>query len=609
MNKIQYRPEIDGLRAIAIFLVFAFHLSVPGFSFGFIGVDLFFVISGFLITKQLKEQIDHTGKISFMSFYIRRLRRLAPSLIVSLLLTTIAAFIYFPPYLLENYLRSLFYSFFYLSNFWFWSHTSYFDINSHAAPLLHTWSLAVEEQYYLIWPAFLLLVNRLRDKVSIFLLLTFLTAVGFVLFNSTIFLETTRFFLLPFRLFEFLLGALAFFSLSGDRASKEHLVLIQLLAISLIVFPFLFFDITSEPIKTLISCFGVALFLNSPGRTIVTKVFGCFPMVIVGKISYALYLVHWPIIVFCGYVASGPISDSGKVLIVCVSFLLSWSMTEFIENNIRVRNNRKKLLTNKQFLSGLLVISAVAITVSQVNVRRNFLDDKHIKLYKDFSSEYQSHGDYSWHALRESSEDFQETEKRKIIVIGDSMAGDFLNILNQATYDQSKFEIRSHILDVEDSDFEPTANKLARTQPDAIILARNWDKSSIRDFENLILVLREKTDAKIFIVGLKSIEKFSVDWQKLKAFNSLNPTEFISPPKAEAVLMNEKLQSLSQKLGLHYIDTHKLICIEEKCPTLTPRGQPFFYDDVHITKYAVEIIAKSLAKESWYSLIFPSDNR
>ncbi|WP_286787990.1 MULTISPECIES: acyltransferase [unclassified Pseudomonas] len=160
-----YRSDIDGLRAIAVLLVLLNHVGVSGFGGGFIGVDVFFVISGFLITQNIAAQAERSS-FSFTRFYLNRIKRLMPALTVVIFCTSIAAFFVLLPNDLIGFSRSALFSYFGLSNFYFWKDTDgYFSSSSHEVPLLHTWSLAVEEQYYFVWPLLFLLGYRLLGKV------------------------------------------------------------------------------------------------------------------------------------------------------------------------------------------------------------------------------------------------------------------------------------------------------------------------------------------------------------------------------------------------------------------------------------------------------------
>ena len=157
-NTHKYRPDIDGLRAIAVLSVLLYHVGFDRLSGGFVGVDIFFVISGFLITKLLMSEYERSGNIDFKSFYIRRSKRLLPALFFTLIVSTIVAALLFTPQRLVTYGGSMIHSVLSFSNVYFFFQSGYFDVDSGLKPLLHTWSLGVEEQFYLIWPLLVLAI-------------------------------------------------------------------------------------------------------------------------------------------------------------------------------------------------------------------------------------------------------------------------------------------------------------------------------------------------------------------------------------------------------------------------------------------------------------------
>ncbi|WP_028302540.1 acyltransferase family protein [Oceanospirillum beijerinckii] len=204
MKLNSYRLDIDGLRALAVLLVLGFHLNLELISGGHIGVDAFFVLSGFLITSILVEQISQ-NQFSIRQFYLRRIQRLFPALYTTVLLTFIAAAFILLPNNFEQFARSAIAAIFSLSNVLFWAESGYWDIASESKPLLHTWSLGVEEQFYLVWPVLLLVLIRL--KLPVLRILTAITALGFLLsYFYSQFDLSGAFYLLPARVFQFSAG-------------------------------------------------------------------------------------------------------------------------------------------------------------------------------------------------------------------------------------------------------------------------------------------------------------------------------------------------------------------------------------------------------------------
>lgn len=200
------RADIQGLRGIAVLAVVLYHAGVPGFGGGFVGVDVFFVISGFVITGVLQREIAATGKVKLSEFYAGRVRRLAPALLATLLGTFVAGFLLLAPAHFHDLSASVVFAALGASNFLFWQQTGYFDISSEFKPLLHTWSLGVEQQFYLVWPFVLIVCSKLPRAPAV----AFLIAVGALSLWLNIRYEqdaASIFFLPWFRVFEFVLGA------------------------------------------------------------------------------------------------------------------------------------------------------------------------------------------------------------------------------------------------------------------------------------------------------------------------------------------------------------------------------------------------------------------
>jgi len=217
------RP-LEGLRALAIIVVLLFHLDVPYFTGGYIGVDLFFVISGYIITKNIAEK-SYANKFSIAEFYVKRIRRLFPALFLTILATLIAGYFFLTPYDYEELTKSGLFSTFSLANIHFWQSAGYFDTASHMKPLLHMWSLSVEEQFYIIWPTLLLgliaLAKKWNNAITIGIATIFLiSALGAVIVSMSS--PPTAFFWFVFRIYQFMAGAfLVFIPNSKDQSTSS----------------------------------------------------------------------------------------------------------------------------------------------------------------------------------------------------------------------------------------------------------------------------------------------------------------------------------------------------------------------------------------------------
>ncbi|SFA97674.1 Peptidoglycan/LPS O-acetylase OafA/YrhL, contains acyltransferase and SGNH-hydrolase domains [Rhizobium sp. NFR07] len=305
-KKTQYRPDIDVLRAISIFVVTFFHLGVPGFSGGFIGVDIFFVISGFLMTSIICEELINTGRLNFLRFCERRMRRILPGLLATLAVVTITS-LFVPTSGIEAMRAQIISSAMFISNVYFWSVSGYFDTAAITKPLLHTWSLSVETQFYLIWPIFIAIVWKIRGAKALPLALALSALVSFVggLFFTDPDELSTLFYMTPFRIFEFAIGGLLYFERWTMRLGQMAMRAAIILCIGAIgACTYLYTDKMVFPAwNALLPCLAAAGIILLGKRTPFPLLFQSRPLLALGRLSYSIYLVHWPIIVFYPHLA------------------------------------------------------------------------------------------------------------------------------------------------------------------------------------------------------------------------------------------------------------------------------------------------------------------
>ena len=351
----KYRPDIDGLRAIAITSVIAYHAGFPGFSGGFVGVDIFFVISGFLITSLLFNEAAASGRVNLGAFYARRVRRLMPAGLVVVAVTLLLGAIVLPPASSEqlSLARTAIAFAYFGSNFFFFRTTGgYFDAPSFSLPLLHTWSLAVEEQYYLIWPLIMLLVFHISggQRTEAFMRRRSLWVLGVMLVASLILsIGTTRdhqnfaFFLLPTRIWEFAIGGMV--GLAGSAFYARLRRWAEVLAVgglALIVYSVVALD-HGTPFPgwvAVIPVLGSVLLIagmSADERGGVRRILAVRPMVFIGLLSYSWYLWHWPLLSLFRIYNLGVQDVAANALIIVLALVLAWLTYVLVENPIRVR--------------------------------------------------------------------------------------------------------------------------------------------------------------------------------------------------------------------------------------------------------------------------------
>ncbi len=364
---MKYRAEIDGLRAVAVIPVILFHAGFEYFSGGFVGVDVFFVISGYLITTIILSEKD-LGTFSLINFYERRARRILPPLFLVMLVSLPFAWVWLLPSDMKDFSQSLIAVSTYVSNILFWRQTGYWGAANELKPFLHTWSLAVEEQYYIIFPLFLMLMWRFRKRwiFSAFLVIAAasLAIAQWGAYNK----PTANFFLLPTRGWELAIGAsIAFYllyrkqtvrTLLSHRFINEVLGLVGLLMIGYAIYAF---DETVPfpSFYALVPTIGAGLIiLFTSSQTLVGRLLGTKLLVGIGLISYSTYLWHQPLFAFARHRSLAEPSGLLFAVLAALSFPLAYLSWRYIE-----RPFRKKGGVSRQTIFVFAIIGSVVFIV------------------------------------------------------------------------------------------------------------------------------------------------------------------------------------------------------------------------------------------------------
>lgn len=363
MHAGQYRSDIDGLRTVAVLPVILFHLGLSQFPGGFVGVDVFFVISGFLITGVIHREIGE-GNFSIVRFYERRARRILPALMVMILFCGVAGWFLFVP---ENFKRlgsSMAAAALFSSNVLFWLKTDYFAGPAELEPLIHTWSLAVEEQYYILFPLLLMALSRLRRPRYMAVTWALALASFGISVWMTFHARSGAYYLPHSRAWELLAGSLL--ALGAVPAIHRHRMaeLAAFAGLAAVLAGIFLLD-GSAPFpgyNALWPTVGAALILHagsSGHRTLVARLLGSRPFVWTGLISYSLYLWHWPLIVFARYQKMGELDGTDRVVILALTFALAWASWRYIERPCR---NRHKVSRNAIFAGAGASLAVVALS-------------------------------------------------------------------------------------------------------------------------------------------------------------------------------------------------------------------------------------------------------
>jgi len=434
--KLTYRPEIDGLRAIAVCAVILYHAQITIFGHqpfkgGFIGVDIFFVISGYLITSIILKELITTGSFSFKYFYERRIRRILPALLVVMLVSLPFAWMYLLPSSFVDYSKSILYSLGFSSNFYFhYSGQQYGAENGLLKPFLHTWSLSVEEQYYILFPIVLLITFKYFRKYLLHLLiLGFIISIGLADWGSRNH-PSFNFYMLPTKGWELLAGSImSYFEIIYGRKSRYKILnfVMPYIGLILIGHSILFFkdEMFHPSFYTLSPIIGVCFIIwFSHKDEIITKILSTKLFVGIGLISYSLYLWHYPIFAFArvNYFFDGSIFN--KLLIGLITVILSVLSYHFIEKNFRNKKYNFKILLNVILVSiSILVIMCFTI------ILKNGYKKRVAEIFsKDLTSD-------TYNLLKKSTDvtgeneichqsiggcKFNTNSKKKVFIIGDS---------------------------------------------------------------------------------------------------------------------------------------------------------------------------------------------
>ncbi|MEK9139851.1 MAG: acyltransferase, partial [Nitrospirota bacterium] len=434
---MRYRPEIDGLRAIAVIPIILFHAGFQLFSGGFVGVDVFFVISGYLITTIILAELE-TGQFSLLKFYERRARRILPALYVVMALCLPFAWLWLMPSDAKEFSNSAMAVLVFASNIFFWQSSDYFDAGSELKPLLHTWSLGVEEQFYVLFPIFLMLAWRLgRKRIVVLLTIVALLSLALAVYEASR-KPVATFFLLPTRGWELAMGSLVAFYLEGKERDQFPLALKQMLSLVgfglIAVAALTFSKETPFPgLYALVPTVGAGLIIvfGSP-ETFVGRLLASRVLVGVGLISYSAYLWHQPLLSFARHRSLTELGEMVIAGIIVLTFGLAYMTWRYVETPFRRGN-----IVPQRLLWRFSLASAVVIAVSAVGLRPVTLEAKS-KLATEMQEQWriytcffekdqpyttllQNHCDVARGASAQASDDASQSFKR-FVLYGDSVA-------------------------------------------------------------------------------------------------------------------------------------------------------------------------------------------
>ena len=620
MKKISYRPEIDGLRSIAVIAVILFHSKFSTFSHGFFGVDIFFVISGYLISKILIE-----NKFDFKNFYERRVRRIVPNYFFILFVSSIIIFQLNPDiYTLREFSKSSYFSISFLSNYYFMAN-DYFQQNI-SRPFLHTWSLSIEEQFYIFYPLFLFFFKSINRnlKISLFLILITLNIIllnsggnlkldypffeeKFLFFSNSVFFN----FYSPLsRLWEFLFGALAYFI----YFKKKNILLVNFILITSYLLIFYSLTFQSEFLfypnifSLLPVCSTFLIIVLENNRTITFKIISNKVLTYIGLRSFSLYLWHLPMYEIYNYLGLDTLNYTIYLFYIANILILSELTFKLVEKPFR----KKDLINFKSVFNFIFLFIILSILVNQYYDKKldkknidfenfsNFSFEKSLKKYEMLKEKILIDHESSLNTLKTN---FKENGLKKILIIGDSVSQDLVLALNNSEFSKSNdfryfdYGLRELILRNK-NDIKIFQSNLYN---DADIIIFNYNlfanNLSSRQLDERIVftkkindIIKQDNKKVIFAINSPNFETSINPVFYLIKIKKINNENIIGTEMFK--LLSKKFHSYSSELinflkknEINYINLFDIYCnsSSESCNYINKDLNILFSDNVHLT--------------------------
>ncbi|EZP69679.1 Acyltransferase 3 [Sphingomonas paucimobilis] len=612
---MQYRKDIDGLRAVAVLPIVMFHAGISRLAGGFVGVDIFFVISGFLITSIVSVEISQ-GRFSIATFYRRRITRIFPALFAMLLVVLIVGCATMLPLEVAALGRSAGAAAGFVSNIFFWFETDYFDAAAETKPLLHTWSLAVEEQFYILYPLLLILVARLwpdRLRLALWIvILSSLLAAAVVGFQS----PTASFYLLPARAWELAIGGLV--AAGGfPKIARANLrngasfIGLGLIAAAVVLvrsdmpFPFPW---------ALLPCLGAALLVAYGQDGFVARLLSTAPLRAIGHISYSLYLWHWPIITFYRQDTGQGLSLAESTGLITVSILcgaLSYFLIEQpVQRRFRHGATRPILIVGGSGLAAMLAVGAM-VTTNAAHWRDWTPREMRIASYAN----YRDRPEYEYQfrrgeCFRGEGEPFRPhhclkiaANRPNVVVLGDSHAAQYwraialrfpgVNIM-QATASGCRPLLHgkgaARCREVVDYVLGPM---LATRGVDAVILAGRWQSDDLPRLLRTIVHIRA-ANARPILIGPTIEYDGAFPTLLARGMADRDMTEVTSAIGRDRMQLDSDMARAVRSSGARYISAIGIECPGGKCLKTAPDGGPMQFDYGHLTFAAARWVVQRM---------------
>jgi peptidoglycan/LPS O-acetylase OafA/YrhL len=614
------RLDIQGLRALAVLSVVIFHISPEHLTGGYLGVDVFFVISGYLIMGQIWRALND-NRFNFIEFYTKRFKRLLPALIVVLAISSVAAFFLLLPSEYRSYSYSVFSSLFYVSNFWFYSKSGYFDAELQGAPLLHTWSLSVEEQFYFIFPFLLAFLYKVCNKTSIALLTLIGIAIATLVMSEWLlsYDQSLSFYASPTRFWQFIVGGL----LAMSNVSRPKQFLSQCFSVlglvSLVVVFFIYTEKTPFPgLMALPVTLATALVIyarteHGPVGWLLTNPVSNF----FGNISYSLYLWHWPVLIFYKIYLFDEFIEYEKfekISVLLVSIILATLTYLYVEKpfkNARIGNkNTQPIVLSLALSLGL----ALAVFGSSYFQHYRFTEQtKHYEAYLGYGNPFSPESCFLSSRRNNVSlfdqENCIKTEQGKfnILLMGDSHAKQWFSAMDRHLKPNQTLSVVTASgckpvipLQGEDRCTEllnwAMKELIVNHKFDKIIISGRWKSKHVQYIPETIATLQEYA-SQVQVIGPVIEYLHPLPMLLAKFGPDAELTQFsIYENRKE---LDSQLEATTDLAGGNYMSPLTYMCSSiKRCQYTSKTNVPMQFDYGHLThEGAMAVIATSLKDE------------
>lgn len=610
-----YRADIDGLRSLAVLPIVFFHLGFSWIPGGYVGVDIFFVISGYLIGGIILSQI-HQDRYSIIDFYVRRFRRIMPALIAMLAITTLAMLLMAFPRALVDYSKSLIATALFGSNIYFWRTSDYFAPSAETQSLLHTWSLAVEEQYYLIFPILMLIVARFR-KSAIMPVVTALAAASLALSAYAVFERPVpTFFLLPTRFWELLLGVIAVRMRLRSLEKRSLREFLTVVGLAMVTIPILIYtpEIPFPGLAAVPPCLGTALLLltGAHGPSLGSRILAIRPLVFVGLISYSLYLWHWPVVVLLKqWLPTDRLNIAQQIGALALSFATAWLSWRVIERPWRDPSIGRRTILTATACSIAVTCLVGALLIGLKGIPQRFPANVQpiiAVLDNPATNDFRAPRCFPYRGEDFSAFDQKfclriSPDKPNILLMGDSHAAHLWTGLNQR-FPQFNFQ-------------QATAAGCAPLLPGArktiprcvaamhflfddylpekkvrwVLLAGYWNKTHLSQVARTLNYLHSR-GFKVILAG--PIVRYAIPLPQAMAMAKMrnDPSLPARMRERDIAELDRQFEHIAREHGAIFFSLYRALCKGQYCQTVDDRGLPLQYDYGHLTRRGSLLVAQ-----------------